>query len=80
MLAGALGLGAVFVRSDLLAFTMIALAWIVPLPDIIDYSLLPLAVVGVVVFAIAVRRARSREFGIAGVAMGRLMSSAGRRG
>jgi hypothetical protein len=80
MLAGALGLGAVFVRYDLLAFTMIALAWIVPLPDVIDYSLLPLAVVGVVVFAIAVRRVRSREFGMAGVTLARLMSKAGRRG
>ena len=78
LLAGALGLGAVFVRSDLLAFTMIALAWTVPLPDVIDYSLLPLVVVGVVVFAIAVRRLRSREFGIAGVALGRLTSVRGR--
>jgi hypothetical protein len=58
-LAGILGLGAVFIRSDLLAFTMIAMAWIVPIPDVIDYSLLPLVVVGVVVFAIAMRRLRS---------------------
>jgi hypothetical protein len=58
-LTGALGLGAVVVRRDLAAFTMIAVAWITPVSDLSNYSLLPLFVVWVVVFAIGVRRLRS---------------------
>jgi hypothetical protein len=60
-IAAGLALGAVFVRADLTAFTMIALAWIAPVSDLVDYSLLPLLVVWVVVFAVAVRRLRSSQ-------------------
>jgi hypothetical protein len=75
-LAGALGLGAVFVRSDLIAFTMIALAWIVPVTDLSNYSLMPLFVVWVVAFAIGVRRLRSVEVGPPAQALGRLVARA----
>jgi len=58
-LTGALGLGAVVVRRDLVAFIMIAVAWITPVSDLSNYSLMPLFVVWIVVFAIGVRRLRS---------------------
>lgn len=61
VLAGALGLGAVFVRNDLIAFSMIALAWVVPVSDLSMYSMLPLFVVWVVVFAVAMRHLRSMQ-------------------
>ena len=80
VLAGALGLGAVFVRVDLVAFTMIALAWIAPVSDLSNYSVLPLFVVWVVVFAIGMRRLRSVEIGPPAVALGRLTSRARGRG
>jgi hypothetical protein len=79
-LAGALGLGAVFVRSDPIAFTMIALAWIVPVSDLSNYSLMPLFVVWVVAFAIGVRRLRSIDVGPPGAALSRLASRARGRG
>jgi hypothetical protein len=79
-LAGALGLGAVFVRKDLLAFTMLALAWVVPAYNQSYYSILPLFVVWVVVFAIGMRRLRSVEIGPPAVALGRLTSRARGRG
>jgi len=63
VLAGALGLGAVLVRTDLIAFTMIAIAWIVPVSDLSNYSVMPIFVVWVVVFAIAMRRMRSLDPG-----------------
>ncbi len=75
-LAGALGLGAVFVRSDFVAFTLIALAWIAPVSDISNYSLMPLFVVWVVAFAIAMRRLRSVEIGPPGPALRRFASRA----
>ena len=59
VLTGALSLGAVVVRRDLVAFTMIAVAWITPVSDLSNYSMLPLFVVWIVVFAIGVRRLRS---------------------
>ncbi len=69
VIAGALGLGAVFVRTDLVAFTMIAVAWIVPVSDLSNYSVLPLFVVWVVVFAVGMRRLRSVEVGSPSVAL-----------
>jgi hypothetical protein len=77
--AGALGLGAVFVRSDFVAFTLIALAWIAPVSDLSNYSLMPLFVVWVVAFAIAMRRLRSVEIGPPGPALRRLVTRAGPR-
>jgi len=38
---------------------MIAVAWITPVSDLSNYSLMPLFVVWIVVFAIGVRRLRS---------------------
>lgn len=71
-LAGVLGLGAVFVRKDLVAFTMVALSWVVPAYNQSYYSILPLFVVWVVVFAIAMRRLRGVEIGPPGAALRRL--------
>jgi hypothetical protein len=62
-LAGALGLGATFVRADLLAFAMVALAWVVPAYDMSFYSLLPLFVVWVAAFAVGMRRLRAISLG-----------------
>lgn len=76
-LAGALGLAAVFVRNDLIAFTMLALSWVVPAYNQSYYSILPLFVVWVVAFAIAMRRLRSVEIGPAGSALRRLASHVG---
>jgi hypothetical protein len=77
-LAVALGLGAVFVRTDFVAFTMIAVAWVVPVSDLSNYSLMPLFVIWVVAFAIAVRRLRTVEVGPPGAALRRRVSRAGR--
>jgi hypothetical protein len=79
-LAGALGLGAVFVRKDLVAFAMVALAWIVPVSDLSNYAVLPLFVVWVVVFAIGMRRLRSVEVGPPSVALRQLAARARGRG
>lgn len=79
-LAGALGLGAVFVRKDLVAFTMVALAWIVPVSDLSNYAVLPLFVVWVVVFAIGMRRLRSVEVGPPSVALRHLAARTRGRG
>jgi hypothetical protein len=62
-IAGAVALGAVFVRRDLLAFAMVALSWVLPAWDQSDYSLLPIFVVWVVVFAVGMRKLRSVEVG-----------------
>lgn len=62
-LAGSLGVGAVFVRSNLVAFSMVAVAWVVPTYNLSYYSMLPLFVIWVVVFAIGMRRLRSVEIG-----------------
>jgi hypothetical protein len=75
-LAGVLGFGAVFVRKDLVAFTMVALSWVVPAYNQSYYSILPLFVVWVAVFAIAMRRLRSIDIGPPGPALRRLVSRA----
>jgi hypothetical protein len=76
-LAGTLGIGAVFVRRDLPAFTLIAVAWVVPAYNMSFYSMLPLFVVWVVVFAIAMRRLRSVEFRRPGSPSRRLAAETG---
>jgi hypothetical protein len=77
-LAGAIGLGAVFVRKDLLAFMMVALSWVIPAYNQSYYSMLPLFVVWVAVFAVWMRRLRSIEVGPPPIALRRLLS--GNRG
>jgi hypothetical protein len=79
-IAGALGLGAVFVRNDLIAFTMVALSWVVPAYNQSYYSVLPLFVVWVVVFAIGMRRLRSVEVGPPSTALRHLAARARGRG
>ena len=76
VIAGALGLGAVFVRNDLVAFTMVAVSWVVPAYNQSFYSVLPLFVVWVVVFAIGMRRLRSVEVGSPSVALRHLAARA----
>jgi hypothetical protein len=60
-LAGALGLGAVLVKQDLVAFTMISLAWVATAYDLSAYAVMPLLVVWVVAFALGMRRLRARR-------------------
>ena len=78
LLAGALGLAAVFVPNDLIAFTLLAVSWVVPAYNQSFYSLLPLFVVWVVAFAVAVRRLRTVEVGPPAAALRRLVSRSGR--
>lgn len=74
LLAGTLGLASVFVRRDLIAFTLLALSWVVPAYNQSYYSILPLFVVWVVAFAIAMRRLRSIDPGTPRAAFRRLTS------